>query len=335
MSEKGVTRDVITISAVMPAYNAEKYIARAIDSVLKQRRQPDEIIVIDDGSTDGTAEIVNGYGDKVRYVYQENGGESAARNTGIKEASCDWIAFLDSDDEWLEGNLEMLEDVILSNENLVWAFGNFYNCDCRTETRKAAHKSKMVDTASGGKDFFDNYLVCFREGFHAWTGSNLIKKTVFDEVGLYVLGQHRGADTDMWLRIAYQWPEVGYEATPLAVYHKGIETSVSSIYRNFDIISEMIDKHLKLSAEKGYGADFVPCASGMLGNWIRDMVSTGDTEGLLETIERFDSLLTWRFKKEMRLRVKHPRIAPIALALTSSFKKCNRFLLDRFVPGRK
>ena len=100
----------IRISAVIPAYNCEKYIGRAIQSVLSQTRPVDEIIVVDDGSTDTTAEIVRSFGDKVKLIQQENAGECAARNTGIKAASCQWVAFLDADDEWLPEKIERSEE---------------------------------------------------------------------------------------------------------------------------------------------------------------------------------------------------------------------------------
>ena len=83
------------ISVVIPAYNISKLVARAIDSVLAQTHQPDEIIVVDDGSTDDTADIIKSYGSKVIYIYQENLGLAGARNTGIKNATCEWVAFLD------------------------------------------------------------------------------------------------------------------------------------------------------------------------------------------------------------------------------------------------
>ena len=99
-------REEIQISAVIPVYNREKTIARAIESVLAQEYPPAEIIVIDDGSKDATREIVQKYGDKVRYVYQDNAGVAAARNRGVSEAKFGWIAFLDSDDYWLPHHLK-------------------------------------------------------------------------------------------------------------------------------------------------------------------------------------------------------------------------------------
>jgi len=99
-------REEIHISAVIPAYNRGKTVARAIDSVLAQDYPASEIIVIDDGSKDATGEIVRKYGDKVRYVYQDNAGVAAARNRGASEAKHEWIAFLDSDDYWLPHHLK-------------------------------------------------------------------------------------------------------------------------------------------------------------------------------------------------------------------------------------
>jgi glycosyltransferase involved in cell wall biosynthesis len=100
------------ISAVIPTYNRAQTIARAIQSVLDQEHQVSELIIIDDGSEDGTRKIVEGFGDKVRYVYQSNGGVSAARNLGVKEARSEWVAFLDSDDYWLPGHLRDMANAI-------------------------------------------------------------------------------------------------------------------------------------------------------------------------------------------------------------------------------
>jgi len=109
----------------VPAHNSEDHIARAIDSILRQSRPPDELIVVDDGSTDKTGEIARSYGADVIYVRQKNAGPGAARNRGIETASCEWIAFLDSDDMWHHQKLEkqvafMLEkDIYVSNTNFL------------------------------------------------------------------------------------------------------------------------------------------------------------------------------------------------------------------------
>lgn len=89
------------VSVIIPTYNREKYVVKAIDSVLSQAFKDYEIIVVNDGSTDGTKDNLKSYGDKIKYIYQDNSGVSAARNEGIRRAKGEWVAFLDSDDEWL------------------------------------------------------------------------------------------------------------------------------------------------------------------------------------------------------------------------------------------
>ena len=92
------------VSVILPVYNGERYLAEAIESVLAQTYRPVELIAVDDGSTDGTAEIAKSYSD-VRYLHQPNQGNGRARNAGLKAAQGDLIALLDADDLWLENKL--------------------------------------------------------------------------------------------------------------------------------------------------------------------------------------------------------------------------------------
>ena len=98
------TKD-ISVSVVIPTFNREARLSAAIRSVLNQSLTPSEIIVVDDGSTDATENIIKSFSE-VRYIHQENQGVSQARNHGIRLAEHEWIAFLDSDDEWLPRKLE-------------------------------------------------------------------------------------------------------------------------------------------------------------------------------------------------------------------------------------
>ena len=90
----------LTVSCVIPAYNAERYLERAVTSVLEQSRPPEEVIVVDDGSTDGTGALLAAYGSRLRVMRQANSGPAAARNTGIRMAAGEIICFQDADDEW-------------------------------------------------------------------------------------------------------------------------------------------------------------------------------------------------------------------------------------------
>jgi glycosyltransferase involved in cell wall biosynthesis len=94
------------ISCVIPAYNCERYLGEAVDSVLAQTYRPLEIHVVDDGSTDGTAQVAAGYGTKISYLRQKNRGPAAARNAGVSVADGEFVAFLDADDRWHPEKLE-------------------------------------------------------------------------------------------------------------------------------------------------------------------------------------------------------------------------------------
>jgi len=112
------------VSVVIPVYNGGRSICRAIDSVLRQSFTDYEIIVVNDGSTDNTDEIVKGYGDKVTYIVQASAGASVARNAGIAASRGEWIAFLDADDEWHEDKLARQMDLLGRNSELkFWTQG--------------------------------------------------------------------------------------------------------------------------------------------------------------------------------------------------------------------
>jgi glycosyltransferase involved in cell wall biosynthesis len=111
-------------SVVIPTYNRATCVQRAIDSVLRQTFEDYELIVVDDGSIDNTSEVVRGYGERIVYVSQRNRGVSAARNAGISRSVGEWVAFLDSDDEWLPGYLSKQAELVTKYPELVGAVMN-------------------------------------------------------------------------------------------------------------------------------------------------------------------------------------------------------------------
>jgi glycosyltransferase involved in cell wall biosynthesis len=113
------------ISIAIPAYNAEACLRETLESALAQTHAAHEIIVVDDGSKDGTEEIARSYGDRIRYIKQENQGIAGARNTAIREATGEWIAFLDHDDLIVPQKLEKQLAVIEANPNLVVVYSAF------------------------------------------------------------------------------------------------------------------------------------------------------------------------------------------------------------------
>src|SRR5438874_2268449 len=110
-------------SVIIPAYNRATLIGQTLDSVFAQNRNDMEVIVVDDGSTDGTLDIVARYGDRVRILQQSNKGPGAARNAGLRAATGDYVAFLDSDDVWFPWTAQTYATVIAQNDHPAFVAG--------------------------------------------------------------------------------------------------------------------------------------------------------------------------------------------------------------------
>ncbi len=155
------------ISVIIPVFNGEHYLANAIHSVRQQQQVEFEIIVVDDGSTDGTAELVLTLGEDIRYFFQTNQGPSAARNAGIKVAKGEIIAFLDVDDVWPSGRLILLLNRLQDNPALDIVLGRVRYTG---ELTKKDREIKFEDSEN---------VVAIPS-----LGSGIYRKNVFDKIGL-------------------------------------------------------------------------------------------------------------------------------------------------------
>ncbi len=259
----------ISISVVIPAYNAEKSISRTIESVLAQSRRPDEIIVVDDGSTDQTAQRIKEFGSDVCYIYQENAGPSVARNRGIEAAGSEWIAFLDADDEWLPETLDLQCELLSRNKHLVWTTANFYHCLCDENRRGCNVNPKLAAEALGGKEYFDDFFRTSLPHGCGCTVTMLIKKEVLEQAGMFQPGLHIAEDTDLWFRIACRRPQIGYVAEPLAIYHMTTAASLMQKHRQLKFQSDLIERQLQFASEHGRLDAFKPCVGRAVSSQIR------------------------------------------------------------------
>lgn len=233
------------VSAIMPAYNAEKTIARAIDSILNQSFAPYEIIVVDDGSKDETLKIVSSFGHRVRLIRQPNEGAAAARNKGINEARGNWIAFLDADDYWLPHRLKSQVDIIKANQDLVWCCGNFLNIDAAGNTY-VQNLPESLDDLLNGSVFGDYFQAWIRYSVPFWTCSFLIQKNVFKQIGFFRTYLTTFEDQDLWLRIAYSYPKIGYVKQPICVYDRS-QSTLTKGSKNVSVTADALCEHYKLA----------------------------------------------------------------------------------------
>ena len=280
----------LSISAVIPAYNAEKYIARCLDSVLAQTCPVDEIIVVDDGSKDKTADIVRSYGDKVKLIQQENAGVSAARNTGILAATGDWIAFLDADDEWLPQKIELQTANLQKHPDLVWTTGNYDECLCDENRRAPQCPPQKIEKLLNGKGYFNSYFEAWQHYLWGHTNCMLIKKTVFSEVGNFCAEFPIAEDIDLWLRIAYRYPKIGFSSEPLATHYLFSENTLMTTNRQTGLYARFMERHLSISAQQGVLEQFRPAAAFTMRRWIRGMLFSGRKAEIRQLLSRFPQL---------------------------------------------
>ncbi|WP_201327384.1 glycosyltransferase family 2 protein [Thermotomaculum hydrothermale] len=211
------------VSVVIPTFNRKNFVIEAIKSVVEQSVSPYEIIVVDDGSQDGTGEILKKAFPDIVYIYQENNGVSAARNRGIKEANGDYIALLDSDDLWKKNKLKKHIEFIKQNPHFrvsqtdeVWI-------------RRGKFVNPMKKHKKYGGYIFEKCLpLCIVS-----PSAVIIEKSVFEDYGYFDESMPACEDYDMWLRISAFEP-IGLLEEKLIIKRGGHEDQLSKSFIGMD-----------------------------------------------------------------------------------------------------
>jgi glycosyltransferase involved in cell wall biosynthesis len=190
--KKGVGRMKGRVSVILPTYNCEHYLPGAIDSIRAQRWPDLEIIVVDDGSTDGTQEALRKLeGPDLRTLRQENQGPAAARNRGIEAADAEWIAFQDADDLWLPGKLEIQMRALAASPACGFSFTD-------SLARESDGAEWIQRPLRSGGDILGILLL----GPQFAAGTVVARRELFERVGLFDTTLRTAEDWDMWLRLA-------------------------------------------------------------------------------------------------------------------------------------
>jgi glycosyltransferase involved in cell wall biosynthesis len=213
------------VSVYTPTYNYGRFLGEAIQSVLDQTFQDWELIVVDDGSTDGTREVVDAFADpRIHYVYQENQGNPAARNTALRLARGEYVACLDADDAWFPEKLEKQVaklDSLPPTVGLV--YGNVYLFS--DEDGSIIQRFLEVQIPPRGQVF---KKLLPNEGYFIHDTAALIRREVFERVGLYDESLLRFQDWEMWVRIARVY-EVETLDEPLARVRRHSSNAIGSL----------------------------------------------------------------------------------------------------------
>lgn len=212
-----------SIAVIIPTYNRCNLIGRAVESVLRQSFPAEEICVVDDGSCDGTQDFIRSTFPEVKYVYQENAGVSSARNRGLVETSAEWVAFLDSDDVWLDKKLEVQRAAFEAAPN----FRLIHSDEIWIRNGRRVNPMKK-HRKFGGKIFERCLPLCLIS-----PSAVIIERTLFDEVGVFDESLPACEDYDLWLRICCHYP-VLYVDKPLLEKHGGHDDQLSKEHWGMD-----------------------------------------------------------------------------------------------------
>ena len=266
------------ISVVIPSYNRLPTLVRAIESVITQTSPVDEIILVDDGSSDDTATEVALLYPQVKVITQQNQGVSSARNVGIKQARGDWIALLDSDDCWLPDKIERIGEahrehphISLFHSDEIWI---------RNGVRVNAMKKH---TKSGGWIFQQCLPLCVISPSAA-----VIKRDLLDVVGLFDESLPACEDYDLWLRICHRFP-VHYIDRPLINKYGGHDDQLSNRYWGMDRFRIRALK--KLLAEAHLSQDDRQAVEHMLETKLKILLKGANKHGNQTVIDEFQPLL--------------------------------------------
>ena len=228
--------DIPRVSVIIPTYNYGHFLGEAIQSVLDQTFTDFEIIIVNDGSTDNTNEVAESFTDpRIRYIYQENRGLSAARNTGIKASSGVYIATLDSDDMWLQQNLEIVVKRLDSHPDVGLVCSDLQVYDDATGAilgrfwyDKRSHSRVNPKKAAR---FALQYLL--HRGCFIAPQAILVRRTVFHEVGYFDESLRTHEDWDMAVRIVQRFPIETIDI-PLVINRKHGVSMQSNIERMYE-----------------------------------------------------------------------------------------------------
>ena len=227
------------ISVVIPTYNRYKVLIRALESIYAQTLKPKEVIVIDDGSTDETSQIQKLF-PHVKYYYQKNAGVSSARNLGINKSTCQWVAFLDSDDEWHESKLQEQAEFHKNNPKILMSYTDEKWIRDGNEVKLPKKYEKH-----GGYIFEKSLSHCIIA-----PSATMIHKDLLEEVGLFDESLEVCEDYDLWLRVTCRY-EVGVCNKKLITKYGGDSDQLSTKYWGMDRFRvQALEKVLELNLQK-------------------------------------------------------------------------------------
>lgn len=314
------------ISIVIPLYNKEFTISRAVHSVLRQTHQEFELIIVNDGSTDGSLAAARKFTDaRIRIVEQANRGVSAARNEGVRQACSEWVAFLDGDDEYLPGFLETMLAFIKEHQSRRLSF---LACNL---IYGATGVASFPEVATGLHNYF---TLCRPSETPATSSSTVVRRQAFLLAGGFPEGVRQYEDWVLWCKLAWLG-EFGFVSQPLARYHLASagtastsEREATAYYADLTVLPGTVEAWMR---QGRVPEELVPASWRYLNAYVM-----GQTRALRRKRER---RLAWRFMAQVKPRHLDFRLLVMAcnsvilLLLPMGLKRSVTLLWDRLRPA--
>lgn len=307
----------ITLSIVIPAYNASEYLAETIESVLSQTFTDFELLIINDGSTDNTAEIVNIYSEKdnrIKLFSQQNQGVSFARNTGIKIAKGEYIAFLDSDDKWLPNKLAVHMEHFHKTPNLGISFGRVEFITFDGKSTNYFSKSRLFNIAPEHL-YYENLII---------TPSNaVIRRTIFDSIGGFDSNLCGTEDAELFFRIIYKgWKVEGIDRvlTCYRTNQAGISSNLYRMEEDWNKLNSKIQTYAPVFVNQHYKQAKAFFLRYLARRTVRNHISP----------QIGVDFITRAWRSDWRIMIQEPR----RTVLTTVAVYC-RYLINRFSPRNR
>ena len=227
---------MVKFSTIIPVYNRVYLIDRTLASIINQDINHEiEIIIVDDGSTDGTAECLVKYGDRITVLYQENKGPGAARNLGIAQATGDYILFLDSDDLWFDWSLNTIKNTILKYNYPAFVAGKTVEFADESELKQI--KSTTIEVES-----FTDYYASSKQSLWLLGGAVAIKSEVLRQVEGYTSKWINGEDSDLWLKLGIAKHFVFIKSPVILAYYQHANSAVANCEKTYEGAWHMISQ---------------------------------------------------------------------------------------------
>ena len=293
------------VSVVIPTFNAAAYLPAAIESVLGQSFRDFEVIVIDDGSTDNTADAVGRYGDRVTYVRQPaSGGPSGPRNAGIELARGNWVSLLDSDDLMEPDRLAEFATFEAENPGVDLYFNNFRFINAHGEICNPdfhagypSFQRKLVESSVAGLSTISGpeLVIELIRGNFIGTSSVIVRRDAITAVGGFDVSLRNSEDRAVWLALARSGSVFGYSSTLSHAYRVRDDNISSRGLQNYDAIFEVLEREKQYSSDPRLLREIDLRARSYLLEKAWDLGDSGATTEALDHYRKANAIgITWR-----------------------------------------